>query len=109
MLDSSNNSEPLGIDSLFEYVDNIDVFYSITTNTINFSKYDVINPEVAKEVIANELEKQNSREFNLVTKLFFIIHSLLSYFVKGLDEQYTKAAQQLSELYRANMIQDPKA
>jgi hypothetical protein len=89
-------------------IEQIDLMYSITTNTVNFSKFDTINSEKAKDIITNELEKQNLKEFNITTKLFFLCHVLLSYFVKSLDDEYAKVAEQLSTMYRSNMMNDPK-
>jgi hypothetical protein len=96
------------VDNLLAYVDEIDILYSVTNNTINFQKFEVINSDSAKEIINNLTDKDNSKDFNIITKLFFIIHNIMFYFVKALDEQYTKSAQQLSELFRANMLGDPK-
>jgi hypothetical protein len=95
--------------NFFELIENIDVFFTITSNAIDFSKFDRVNIETVKEIIGSEQEKQNLKQFNKTTKLFFIIHSLIVYFIKGIDDQYTKAAQQLSELYRNNMLQDARA
>lgn len=94
--------------SVFEIVKSIDLFYCVSNNTINFNKFDRINIERCRDLVSVEAEKMNNKEFNLTTKLFFIIHNIISYYAKNLDDEYTKLATQLSNMFRSNMIQDPK-
>ena len=102
--DRSNYSDDL----IFQIINKIDISYSISNNTINFDKFDRINAEKVKDLIGIEKEKQNLISQNKITKLFFIIHLILSYFIKTLDDEYAKIANQLNEMFRANLINDPR-
>jgi hypothetical protein len=102
--DKANYSE----DMIFEIIDNIDVLFTLTNNSINYDKFDRVNSDKIKEMILTEMEKQNSKSFNKTTKLFFIIHCILTYFLKNLDDEYTKLANQLNDMFKMNMSNDPR-
>jgi hypothetical protein len=44
----------------------------------------------------------NTAEYNSHTKLFFLIHSLISFFIVKLDREYMKILTQYNELIRTN-------
>jgi len=92
--------------SVFEIVAEIDILYTSTASEIQFNKHDRINDDASKDSINSD--KLSSENFNMTTKLFFIIHNILSYFIKNLDDEYTKLAQQLSNMFKMNAINDPR-
>jgi hypothetical protein len=98
--------------SLFEMINKIDIMYCLSTTNINFSKFDKINPSISRDIQSSEEEKQNNKisenKFNLHTKLFFLAHNIMSYFIKNLDDEYVKISQQVGDLYKMNMMNDPK-
>jgi hypothetical protein len=95
-------------DNLYEIVNKIDILYCLSNKELNFSKYEMINASVGKPIYVQENEKQNLRCFNPCSKLFFLVHNLLTLFMKNLDEEYTRTANSLSEMFKMNMINDPK-
>jgi hypothetical protein len=107
-------NENLGVsnESIFEYIKEIDILYSLSTLNVNFNKFDRVNPTIAREIQTLEEVKQNNKisenKFNLCTKLFFLIHNIMSYFIKNLDDEYVKLSQQIGEMYKMNMMNDPK-
>ena len=105
VFDEKNNF--FGI-NLTKEVAEIDYFYSITTNTINFSKFDRINHDDVKELIEKKLALCNQDSFSLNTKLYFILHCLLNYVLKSFEEEYTKILQQIQTLASSGQIADPR-
>jgi hypothetical protein len=95
-------------DMIFEVIDNVDLLFTLSNNAINFDKYDRINSDKIKDILVVEREKQNLKNFNSTTKNFFTIHCILAYYLKNLDDEYTKISNQLNDMFRANMSNDPK-
>ena len=92
--------------TIFEIVADIDILYATTSNELPFAKNDRINEDDAKTILNSS--NFASESFNQTTKLFFTIHNMLSYFIKNLDEEYTKLAQQLSNMFKMNLVNDPR-
>jgi hypothetical protein len=92
----------------FEHLNRIDISFCLGSNKINFNKFERINPERVKEIITGQEEKVNNSEFNLTTKLFFSIQSLMTFCIGKLDEDYHKIQSQFGDLIRAGANSDPR-
>jgi hypothetical protein len=96
------------MNDLFSIVSNIDISFCMSTNRINFNKFDRVNQERVKDILSAMEDTYNTTEYNISTKLFFIIHSLLAYTLKTLDDEYGKLSNQFGDLVRNNAFSDPK-
>ena len=82
--------------------------FTLTTNKINFPKFDRINPENIKEYVESETENANGTSFSANTVIYYSIHILLNYVLKNIDEQYKKIAQEINIYIAARNFMDPK-
>ena len=73
----------------------IDLNFCLSSNLIDFSKF-------------CKISNTDMKEFNHTTKFYFIIHILIHYFLKNLDEEYVKILQQLHTFISAGKINDPQ-
>ena len=94
--------------NLMKEIADIDYFYSITTNTVNFSKFERINSDDVKDIFEKEYEVYNKQSYSLNTKLYFIIHCLLNYVLKNLEEEYRKILNQVQTYVSSGLFNDPK-
>lgn len=86
----------------------VDPLFTISSKFIEFKKYERVNPDIVKEIIENEEENQNFGEFNLITRLFFICHTLINLTIKPFEDEYSRLAEQYDELISSNSINDSK-
>lgn len=87
---------------VFRVVSEIDPLFSVSNNRINFSKFDRINNDLAKEIVDNESDDQNKKEPLLNTELYFSIASLVSITIKFIDDEYARMTTKYDELVKAN-------
>ncbi len=93
--------------SIFKTIAEIDPLYTLARNNINFSKYDRVNADLAKEIINNEDDEYDYKEFNLTTRLFFTIHAMINISVKCLSDEVSKVAQNHDDMIQENKTSDP--
>lgn len=104
-----NFSTPYNV-NIFYYVKEIDIFFgALSQQNLNLQKFERINSSEANEFLKDQSNKINEKNFNKITKLFFSIHALLSYFLKNLETEYTNVLQQLSKLFGMGLYNDPKS
>jgi hypothetical protein len=94
--------------NLFSIVSNIDISFCMSNNKINFNKFDRVNQERVRDILSAMEETCNCTEYSETSKLFFIIHSLLAYTLKTLDDEYSKLSNQFGDLVRNNAFNDSK-
>jgi ubiquitin conjugation factor E4 B len=94
-------------DFIFKVVAQIDPLFTLSNNKINFSKFDRINPDLVKEIIENEGDESNYKEYNLYTQLFFIISTISSLTIKSFDDEIQFISNKFEELYNENKTSDP--
>lgn len=104
-LDEKNNF--FGNNLLKETAD-INHFFSITTNRINFSKFERINSDDVRELVEKEFESYNHDSYSLNTIIYFMLHCLLNYTMKNFEEEYKKLLQQIQTYVSSGLISDPK-
>jgi len=93
----------------FKLIEQVEPLYCITSKPINFNQYDKINPDIIKDFLNNfEIDMLNENEFNDTTELYFMIHVFLSYFIKTLYDEYSRAINNIGEMYKNNQNNDPK-
>ena len=97
--------------NVFYLVNEIDIsFGAISKPEINLQRFERINYSLANDYLKGQAEKINAKEdFNSITKVFFSIHVILSYFLKNLETEYTNVLNQLSKMFGMQMYNDPKA
>ena len=100
-------SQPINV---FYLVNEIDIFFgAISKPEINLQRFERINSSLAIDFLKNQSEKINAKEdYNKITKIFFSIHVLLSYFLKNLETEYTNVLNQLSKMFGMMAYNDPK-
>ena len=86
----------------------IDLNFCLSSNLIDFSKFCKISNTDMKDFYDVNSQIENKKEFNHTTKFYFIIHILIHYFLKNLDEEYVKILQQLHTFISAGKINDPQ-
>lgn len=94
-------------DFIFKVVAHIDPLFTLSNNKINFSKFDRINPDLVKEIIENEGDESNYKEYNLYTELFFIISTISSLSIKSFDDEIQFISNKFEELLNENKTNDP--
>ena len=95
--------------NLLQLIQQIEPLYCITTSPIDFGKFDKVNPDIIKEFVASfENDLPNGDDFNDTTILYFMIHILLSYFIKSIDDEYARTMGSINELYTRNETHDTK-
>jgi hypothetical protein len=94
--------------NFFDIINKIDITFAMSSNKLNFSKFERINNEKVKDLITQHEPKSNSTEYNFHTKIFFLIHSILAFCIGKLDEEYHKVGNQFGDMVRANAHGDPK-
>ena len=72
------------INNIIKIIKKIDFNFVLSDEKIKFSKFNIISSEISKILRENYKEK----EFNNVTKLFFINHILLGYIIVKIKESY---------------------
>jgi len=97
--------------NVFYLVNEIDIsFGAISKPEFNLQRFERINYSLANDYLKGQAEKINAKEdFNSITKVFFSIHVILSYFLKNLETEYTNVLNQLSKMFGMQMYNDPKA
>jgi len=105
--DNSYNNQRINI---FYLVKEIDInFGAVSKPEINLQRFERINYALANDYLKDQAEKINKKEnYNNITKLFFSIHVILSYFLKNLETEYTNVLNQLSKMFGMMQYNDPK-
>jgi hypothetical protein len=86
---------------IFKAVSEIDPLFTLSSNRINFGKiFERINSALVKEIIVNESDEYNYKEYNLNTELFFIINTMISLTVKNFDEDLIAVSNKIDDMYR---------
>lgn len=95
--------------NFFKMIEQIEPLFCITTKPIDFGKLDKVNPEIIKDFIANfEISLLNENEFNDTTILYFMIHIIISYFLKNLGDEYSNIMNRIGLMYKNKQDHDPK-
>jgi hypothetical protein len=94
--------------NIFEIINNIDISFVLSSNKINFNKFERVSQEKVKDIITEQEEKCNNADYKFYTKMFFLINSLLAFCIGRLDEEYSKIGNQFGDMVRANAHGDPR-
>lgn len=92
---------------VFNIVSEIDPLFTLSKNKINFSKFDRVNPDLVKEIIENEEEEYNYKDYSLATQLFFGMNHLMAISIKSFDEELGFIANKYDDLIKENKTSDP--
>jgi len=92
---------------VFKIIAQIDPLFTLSTNKINFFKYDRVNGDLAKEIINNDDDEFNLKDFNLTTKLFFVTHTLINLTIKSFDEEVNYILKKYEDLIQEGKTSDP--
>ena len=73
-----------------------------------FSKFNLICSSLCKDYIDANKTKSESIKYNIITKLFFISHSLMFYVLPALSKFYIEANKAASMAFSTQGINNPK-
>ena len=84
ILNDDNKNSLKEINNIIKIIKKIDFNFVLSDEKIKFSKFNIIQSEISKFL----REKYKNKEFNNITKLFFINHILLGYSINKIKEFY---------------------
>ena len=84
ILNDNNNNSLREINNIIKIIKKIDFNFVLSDEKIKFSKFNIIQSEISKFL----RENYKNKEFNNITKLFFINHILLGYAINKIKEFY---------------------
>lgn len=94
----SDNPDLKNPDYLAQIAKEINILFSSTEDKIIFSKFDIINGEIGKEVKEKNIIKSTEIKFNKITALYFISQCLQFYFLETLEKRYTEIIKQINTI-----------
>ena len=86
----------------------INTKFCLNDKKIHFSKFNLIYSLVCKEYIDANKSKSESTKFNLITKLFFICHSLMNYIIPALMKLYMEQGKAASQAFSTLGFNNPQ-
>ena len=102
--DEDNKSKEYKI----KVIKHINTKFCLNDNKIMFSKYNSICSTLIKEYTEANKQKSESIKYNLVTKLFFICHSLMHYVIPALTKFYMEVNKAASQTFSTLGFNNPK-
>lgn len=106
-----NNFKTAG-EYLFFLAKNVNVYFTLSDNRIDFKKFERINNDSAKEILETVgSEENNFVEYSIYTELFFIGNVLFEYLIKNMDTHISQVSNELEDLQEGSPQQyqsDPK-
>ena len=85
---------------IIDVVKLIDFKFIFNDNNIHFSKFDLIDSEISKKFIEDNKKESEEKKYTRITKMFFLIHCIYSYFIQHLSKAYLKTVQRLQDNYK---------
>ena len=89
-------------------IKHINTKFCLNDKNILFSKFNVIYSMICKDYIEANKVKSESVKYNLITKLFFICHSLMGYILPTLMKLYMDAGKAASTAFSTLGFNNPK-
>jgi len=89
-------------------IKHINTKFCLNDQNILFSKFNVIYSMICKDYIEANKVKSESVKYNLITKLFFICHSLMGYILPTLMKLYMDAGKAASTAFSTLGFNNPK-
>ena len=86
----------------------INTKFCLNDKKILFSKFNLIYSMICKEYIDANKVKSESLKFNLITKLFFICHSLMNYIIPTLMKLYMEEGKAASQAFSTLGFNNPQ-
>ena len=86
----------------------INTKFCLNDKKILFSKFNLIYSMICKEYIDANKVKSESIKFNLITKLFFICHSLMNYIIPTLMKLYMEEGKAASQAFSTLGFNNPQ-
>ena len=86
----------------------INTKFCLNDKKILFSKFNLIYSMICKEYIDANKAKSESIKFNLITKLFFICHSLMNYIIPALMKLYMEEGKAASQAFSTLGFNNPQ-
>ena len=86
----------------------INTKFCLNDSKIMFSKFNLICSSLCKDYIDANKTKSESIKYNIITKLFFISHSLMFYVLPALSKFYIEANKAASMAFSTQGINNPK-
>ena len=86
----------------------INTKFCLNDKKIHFSKYNLIYSMICKEYIESNKIKSESIKYNVITKLFFICHSLMNYTIPSLMKFYMEAGKAASQAFSTLGFNNPQ-
>jgi hypothetical protein len=96
------------IDNMEVIFNEINLNFCLSNKIIDFTRFDRISIADMKEFLEKNLELFNQSEYNFRTLLFYIIHILLHFSLRFVDEEYVKVLQLIHFFNNSGNINDPK-
>ena len=100
--DSQNNEYKI------KSIKHINTKFCLNDKNILFSKFNIIYSMICKDYIEANKVKSESVKYNLITKLFFICHSLMGYILPTLMKLYMDAGKAASTAFSTLGFNNPK-
>ena len=86
----------------------INTKFCLNDKNILFSKFNLIYSMICKDYIEANKVKSESIKYNLITKLFFICHSLMDYIIPALMKLYMEAGKAASVAFSTLGFNNPE-
>ena len=86
----------------------INTKFCLNDKKIHFSKYNLIYSMICKEYIESNKIQSESIKYNVITKLFFICHSLMNYTIPSLMKFYMEAGKAASQAFSTLGFNNPQ-
>ena len=86
----------------------INTKFCLNDKKIHFSKFNLIYSMICKEYIDANKNTSENIKFNLITKLFFICHSLMNYIIPNLMKLYMEEGKAASQAFSTLGFNNPQ-
>ena len=93
--------------NLFNFASEIDPNFALSSNTINFPNFDMINQETHNEMIETKKKTVQNTNFNLETNFFFIINSIFSLTIRNFESEYLNLKKKFNDFVNLKAFNDP--
>ena len=105
---NSNEENNKNKEYKIEIIKFINTKFCLSDKKIHFSKFNQICSSLIKEYTDIYKSKSESIQYNIITKLFFICHSLMNYVLPALMKFYMEANKAASQAFATMGFNNPK-
>ena len=104
----SQDNDPKNKEYKIKCIKYINTKFCLNDKKIIFSKFNLIYSMISKDYIESNKVKSESIKYNLITKLFFICHSLMNYIIPALMKLYMEAGKAASIAFTTHGFNNPQ-